>query len=88
MRETVAGDPRAIGYVSLGLVDERVRAVRVDGVEASVESVRRREYTLVRPFLFVVKGDYTPEAKAFLDFVLGEDGQRILAEEGLVTNQR
>lgn len=88
VRETVAGDPRAIGYVSLGLVDERVRAVRVDGVEASVESVRRREYTLVRPFLFVVKGDYTPEAKAFLDFVLGEDGQRILAEEGLVTNQR
>lgn len=88
VRETVAGDPRAIGYVSLGLVDDRVRAVKVDGVEASVESVRSREYILVRPFLFVVKGDPTPEAKEFLDFVLSEEGQRILSEEGLVTEER
>lgn len=88
VRETVARDPRAIGYVSLGLVDDRVRAVTVDGARASVTSVQRGEYTLVRPFLFVVKGDYTPEAKEFLDFVLSEEGQRILAEEGLVTEQR
>lgn len=85
VRETVAGDKMAIGYVSLGLVDDRVKAVKVDGVEASVQNVRRREYALVRPFLFVVKGDYVPNAKEFVDFVLGDEGRRILADEGLVT---
>jgi phosphate transport system substrate-binding protein len=85
VRETIAGDRMAIGYVSLGLVDDRVKAVKVDGVEASVQNVRTREYALVRPFLFVVKGDYARNARDFVDFVLGDEGRRILADEGLVT---
>lgn len=84
VRETVAGDPRAIGYVSLGLVDDRVKAVKVDGVEASVETVRAGEYILVRPFLFVTKGEVPTGVKEFMEFVMGEEGQSILAREGLV----
>lgn len=84
VRETIAGDRMAMGYVSLGLVDERVKAIKVDGVEASVENVRRREYTLVRPFLLVVKGEYAPGAREFVDFVLSDEGRRILRDEGLV----
>lgn len=85
VRETVAGDKAGIGYVSLGLVDSSVKALRVGGAEATVENVRSETYTLVRPFLFVAKGQYSPSAKEFVDYVLSQEGRQILAGEGLVT---
>lgn len=85
VRETVAGDKMGIGYISLGLVDARVKAIKIDCVEATVENVRAGDYALVRPFLFVAKGKYAPEARSFVEFVLSEEGRRILADEGLVT---
>ena len=66
-------------------VDAGVKAIKIDCVEATVENVRAGDYALVRPFLFVAKGKYAPEARSFVEFVLSEEGRRILADEGLVT---
>ncbi len=87
VRETVAGDKAGIGYLSLGLVDDRVKALDIDGVAPTIENAQEGAYALVRPFLFVYLGDLSAEAQAFLDFVLGEEGQAMLAGEGLVTGR-
>lgn len=84
IREVVAGDPWALGYMSLGLLDERVRAVALDGVSPSVTSALKREYRLVRPFLFLTRGAPAGLAREFIDYVLGPEGQLLLAGEGLV----
>jgi phosphate transport system substrate-binding protein len=84
VRQTVAQDAKSIGYISLGLVDSSVKALSIGNVKPSVDTVKQGSYTLVRPFLFVVKGEMTPETKQFVDYVLGKDGQKILAGEGLV----
>ena len=85
VRVIIAGDRYAIGYISLGLVDDRVKAVRLDGIQASVENVLNDSYTLARPFLFLWTGEIDPAAQRFLDFVLSDEGQGILSSEGLVT---
>ncbi len=84
VRVMVAGNPGAIGYISLGLADERVKVLSIEGVYPSPEEVRRKEYGLVRPFLFLVKGEPKGLAKEFIDYVLSPQGQEILEGEGLV----
>jgi phosphate transport system substrate-binding protein len=84
IRQVVADDPNSIGYISLGLVNEKVKALKIDGVKASIENIRRRDYKVVRPFLFVFKSRPENTARRFLDFVLSGQGQRLLTEEGLV----
>ena len=84
VREIVAGDPQAIGYISLGLVNDRVKALRLDGVAAGEEAIRRKEYKLVRPFLFVTSGPPGGPARAFIDFVLSDEGQALIKREGLL----
>ncbi|MCL6451556.1 MAG: phosphate ABC transporter substrate-binding protein [Acetobacteraceae bacterium] len=84
VRETVAQDPAAIGYISLGLVNQRVRPLRVDGVEPRPETVRDGTYPLSRAFLLVYRPPLSPPAQAFLDFVLSPEGQALLASEGLL----
>lgn len=85
VRETVADDPNAIGYISLGIVDQRVKAVSIDGVQPTVDNCKSGKYAVVRPFLFVYKGELSQGAKDFIDFVLSDEGQKLLANEGLVT---
>jgi phosphate transport system substrate-binding protein len=87
VREIVAGDPNAVGYISLGLVDERVRALAIDGVEASEATILEGRYKLVRPFLFVSKGELNGIAKAFVEFVLSPEGRDIIRKEGLLAAQ-
>jgi phosphate transport system substrate-binding protein len=87
VREIVAGDPRAIGYISLGLVDQRVKAVSVDGVAPSREEVAAGRYAVVRPFLFLTRGTPEGDAAAFIAFILGARGQEALAAEGLIPVQ-
>jgi len=84
VRVMVAGDPGAIGYISLGIVDERVKALSIEGVFSSQETVSGEAYGLVRPFLFLVRGEPQGLAKEFIDYVLSPSGQEILEEEGLV----
>jgi phosphate transport system substrate-binding protein len=85
IRQVVSGDPNSIGYISLGLVNEKVIAMEISGVEASVSNIENGSYTLVRPFLFLFDGEPSLEAKAFVDFVLSPQAQKILSKEGLVS---
>lgn len=84
VREIVAGDPHAVGYISLGLVDGRVRALELDGAKASEGSILEGRYKLVRPFLFVTKGELTGMVMDFVDFVLSPEGQEMIRKEGLL----
>ena len=86
VRQIVAGDPDAVGYISLGIVDTSVKAVGIDGVQPSTEAVLGGSYTLVRPFLFVRRKDATlsPLADDFLRYVLSDEGQSELVQAGLV----
>jgi phosphate transport system substrate-binding protein len=84
VKEIVATDPYALGFISLGLVDDRVRSVSIEGVAASIENIRMKQYKVVRPFLFLTNGAPSSTAKAFIDFVLSSDGQNTLKKEGLI----
>lgn len=84
VKEVIATDPYAIGYVSLGMVDEKVKAIKIDGVEPTVENIRQKKYKIVRPFLYLTKGKPKAEAEAFINFVISKEGQGILKKEGLV----
>lgn len=84
VREIVAHDPHSIGYISLGLVNDQVRAVRLDGVQPGYEQIMKKEYTLIRPFLFVTNGPPKPAAQEFINFVLSREGQELVRREGLI----
>ncbi len=85
IRQVVSNDPNAIGYISLGLVNEKVKPLKISGVEPNVTDIENGTYTLVRPFLFVFNGEPAGEAKSFLEFVLSPTAQNLLSKEGLVT---
>ena len=83
---TVAGDENAIGYISLGSLDDSVKALKVDGVEATVDTVKSGEYKVARPFEICIPKDGTSElAQDFIDFILSDDGQAIITEEGYIS---
>jgi phosphate transport system substrate-binding protein len=84
VREIVAGDPHSLGYISAGLVDQRVKALAIDGVFPTRENIKNYTYKLVRRFLLVARAEPAGSCKAFVDFVLGPNGQKILESEGLV----
>lgn len=87
VKQSVAGNPNAIGYVSLSSVDESVIAVDLDGVAATVENVTTGDYTLQRPFVMIVKKGSSDElANAFMDYVYSEAGQQIIGDDGVVPN--
>jgi phosphate transport system substrate-binding protein len=84
VKELVRGDRAAIGYMSLGLVGTELKTLRIDSVPPTTEAVLAGRYPLVRPFLFVTRGEPTPAAKAFIDYVLSPEGQKKLEANGLV----
>jgi phosphate transport system substrate-binding protein len=84
VREIIAHDPNAVGFISLGLVNEQVRALELDGVAGNEANIRNGSYRLVRPFLFVSRAEPTGLAKEFVDFVLSEEGQELIRKEGLL----
>ncbi len=82
---TVANDETAIGYISLGSLDDSVKAVSVGGVAASADTVKDGTYTLSRPFNIVTNGEATdPVAVDFIGFCMGADGQALATEEGYI----
>jgi len=85
VKEVVATDPYAIGYISLGLVDDKVKAVIIDGVEPSIDTIKLGQYKIVRPFLYVTHGGLDDSGREFIDFVLSAAGQNVLKMEGLIS---
>lgn len=83
-REAVASDPNAIGYISMGLVDARVKALAFDGIVPSKEVVKRGAYPLARPVYFLTKAPLSERVQAFLDYVLLPESQAELEREGLI----
>jgi phosphate transport system substrate-binding protein len=82
---SVAGDDYAIGYISLGALDDTVKALKVDGVEATAENVKSGDYTLARPFNIVTKDGMDNEvAQDFINYIFSEDGQAVVEEEGYI----
>ena len=82
--QSVAGNDAAIGYISLGSLDDSVKAVKVDGVEATVDNVKSGDYKLQRPFNIVTKSDLGELPQDFIKFILSSDGQKIVEEEGYI----
>ena len=84
MKTSVAGDPFAVGYVSVGHIDESVAPVALDGVTPTMETVRSGKYTVARGLYSLTKGEATGLAKLFLDFIISPTGQQIVAEKGFI----
>ena len=85
MMTTVAGDEYAIGYISLGSLDDSVKAVKIDGAEATAENVKAGTYKVSRPFNIAVKPDLDNEvAKDFITFILSTEGQAVIEDNGYI----
>ena len=81
IRQTVVSDVKSIGYVSFGFVNNEVKAVSVDGSEPTVENIKSGTYKISRPFLYLTKGEPQGIAKKYIDFVLSEEGQKLVAKD-------
>lgn len=87
MMTTVAGDEQGIGYISLGSVNDTVKALKIDDVEATVENVKAGTYKIVRPFNIITNGelDKLDEVSAdFVSFILSADGQKVIEDNGYI----
>lgn len=80
VRTAVAGDKTGIGYISLGGINEEIKALKVDGVEATVENIKTKTYKIYRPFLYLTQKEPEGVVKAYIDWVLSLEGQGIVAE--------
>ena len=84
MMTTVAGDENAIGYISLGSLDDTVKAVKIDGVEATVDNVSNDSYKIARPFNILTSDKESDAAKDFVNYIMSSDGQDIIEKEGYI----
>lgn len=84
MMTTVAGDLYAIGYLSLGSLNDTVKAVSIDGVEATVENIKSGAYKIARPFNIAVKEGISPAAQDFIDYIMSADGQTVIEDNGYI----
>ena len=87
VRTAVASDPNAVGFISMGSLDETVKALKVDGVDPAEASVLDGSYKISRPFNFLTKGPATDLSKAFIDWILSDEGQAIVGEEFVPLNK-
>ena len=87
VREIIANTPAGIGYISAGLVDERVRALKIDGIAPTTENFLSKKYKFVRPFLLLTKDEPTGSVKQFIDYILSPAGQNTLKKDGLIPVQ-
>ena len=84
IRMIVAGDRNAIGYISLAVLDYTVKPLKIDGVDPTADNILNNRYPINRPFIYITKEEPTGLARTFIDFVLSEQGQSILNDEGAV----
>lgn len=85
MLSTVEGDVNAIGYVSLGSLNDSVTAVKIDGAEATAESILAGEYKIVRPFNIATVEEISEAAQDFINFIMSEEGQAVVTDNGYIS---
>lgn len=86
MMTTVSGDMYAIGYISLGSLNNTVKAVKIDGVEPTVENVKNETYKIARPFNIAYKEDALSDAaKDFINYIMSSEGQQIITDNGYIS---
>lgn len=85
MMTTVAGDKYAIGYISLGSLNDSVKALDVDGVEATAENIKNDTYKVARPFNIATHGELSEATQDFMNFILSSQGQKVVEETGYVS---
>lgn len=85
MMGTVAGDVNALGYISLGSLDDSVTAVKIDGAEATVENILSGDYKVVRPFNIATQEEISDAAADFIDYIMSEEGQAVITDNGYIS---
>ncbi len=85
MMTTVAGNPNAIGYISLGSLDDSVKALKIDGAEATAENIKNGSYKVARPFNIATKADVSEVASDFITFIMSDEGQAVVEENGYIS---
>ena len=84
MMTSVAGNPKAIGYISLGSLNNTVKALSIDGADATVSNIKSGDYKIARPFNIATNGSATPAAQAFIDYIMSADGQAVIEANGYI----
>ena len=84
MMTSVAGNDCAIGYISLGSMNETVKALLIDGVKASVENIKNGSYKVARPFNIATKSEVSDSAKDFIAFIMSAEGQAVIEANGYI----
>lgn len=87
VKTAVSADANAIGYISMGSMSADVKALKVNGVEATTDNAKNGTYPIARPFNFIVKGEAEGLTKAFIDWVLDTEAQEIVAREGFIPSK-
>ena len=85
MMTTIAGNKGAIGYVSLGSLNDTVKAVAIDGADATVDAIKAGEYKVARPFNIAVKDGLSDVASDFIKFIMSGDGQKVVEDNGYIS---
>ena len=85
MMTTVAGNPNAIGYISLGSLDDSVKALKIDGAEATAENIKNGTYKVARPFNIATKADVSEVASDFITFIMSDEGQAVVEENDCIS---
>lgn len=86
MLTNVSGDKYAVGYVSLGSLNDNVKALSIDGAEASAENVKNGSYKISRPFNIATKSDISEVAQDFIDFIMSAEGQEVASDGYIAIN--
>lgn len=81
---TVSGDPNAIGYISLGSLNDTVKALKIDGVAPSIETVKDGSYTISRAFNIATKAEVSDATQDFINFILSAEGQKVVSDNGFI----
>ena len=84
IRETVANDAHAVGYLSHGLINDKIKAVPVDGYPCTEKDIMAGNYKLVRPVFLMTQANPSPACQAFLDYILSLEGQELIHKNGLI----
>lgn len=85
VKTIIESDKNAIGYISLAVTDDKVKAVKIEGIEATADNIISGQYKIARPFIYITAEEPRGLAKAFIDYALSDEGQAIVVEEGAIS---